>query len=97
MTAAVESLLRQWGVEPTIVFAGAGVGVALMPCLTVDLDDRRTVFVDVRGKLPPRGGDGAWHRDRYRPASSRAFVAAATPLSGRLENERSNPSRGGSA
>lgn len=91
----IEALLRGWGIEPTIVFrsddnatlqslVGAGVGAAFMPWLTVDRDDPHTALVDVRGKLPPRRVGIAWHRDRYRPAASHAFVESAIKVSDRL-------------
>lgn len=94
----IEALLRHWGIEPTVVFrsddnatlqslVGAGVGAAFMPCLTVDLDDRRTLFVDVRSNLPPRRVAIAWHRDRHRSAASHAFVEAAARVSAQLERD----------
>jgi len=42
----------------------AGVGVALMPALCVDMADQRTRAVDMSGKVPPRVIGVAWHRDR---------------------------------
>jgi molybdate transport repressor ModE-like protein len=94
----IESLLRRWGLEPTVVFrsddnatlqslVGAGVGAAFMPCLTLDLSDPRTVFVDVRTELEPRRVGIAWHRDRHRSAASHAFVEAAARVSAKLETE----------
>ena len=61
----VEEQLRLRGSSPEIVFrsddngtmqgmVAAGVGVALMPALAVDLADPRTRAVDMSGKLPPR-------------------------------------------
>ena len=49
----------------------AGVGVALMPALAVDLADPRTRAVDMSGKLPPRLIGIAWHRDRVQSAAAR--------------------------
>jgi molybdate transport repressor ModE-like protein len=96
--AEIESLVRQWGLEPVVVFrsddnatlqslVAAGVGAAFMPCLTVDPRDRRTVFVDVRDELPPRRVGIAWHRDRYRSTASQAFVEAASRVAANLEGE----------
>lgn len=92
----IEFLLRRWNVEPKIVFrsddnatlqglVAAGVGAAFMPCLTVDTHDERTVFVDVRAKLPPRRVGIAWHRDRYRSTASHSFVEEAARLARTLE------------
>jgi molybdate transport repressor ModE-like protein len=94
--ADIESLMRQWGREPVVVFrsddnatlqslVAARVGAAFMPCLTVDLRDRRTVFVDVRDELPPRRIGIAWHRDRLRSAASHAFVEVASRVAAKLE------------
>jgi DNA-binding transcriptional LysR family regulator len=94
----IESILHSWGIEPTIVFrsddnatlqalVGAGVGAAFMPCLTVNADDPRTVFVDVRRTLPPRLIGIVWHRDRLRSPASRAFVEAAHKVCSQLESE----------
>jgi DNA-binding transcriptional LysR family regulator len=94
----IESLLRNRGLEPVVVFrsddnatlqslVAAGVGAAFMPCLTVDLRDPRTVFVDVREQLPPRRVGIAWHRDRHRSAASHAFVEAASGVGAKLEAE----------
>jgi DNA-binding transcriptional LysR family regulator len=94
----IEALLRQWGLEPVVVFrsddnatlqslVAARVGAAFMPCLTIDPRDPRTVFVDVREQLPPRRVGIAWHRDRHRSAASHAFVEAASRVGAELEAE----------
>jgi len=94
----IESLLRRRGVEPKIVFrsddnatlqglVAAGFGAAFMPCLTLDVDDERTVFVDVRAKLPPRRIGIAWHRDRFRSPASHAFVEEAATVARQLESQ----------
>jgi DNA-binding transcriptional LysR family regulator len=93
--AEIAALLREWGIEPTVVFrsddnatlqalVGAGVGAAFMPWLTVDRDDPSTALVDVSGKLPSRRVAIAWHRDRHRSPASHAFVEAAVKVSAAL-------------
>ncbi|MFY9580922.1 MAG: LysR family transcriptional regulator, partial [Gaiellaceae bacterium] len=51
----------------------AGVGMALVPRLTMDAQDESTELIDLP-KLPPRVIALAWHRDRYRTPAARAFV-----------------------
>jgi DNA-binding transcriptional LysR family regulator len=87
-------LLRGTGKEPRIVFrsdhnetvqgiAAAGMGVALVPRLTVDEDDRRVVVIELGDRIPPRLIAIAWHRDRLQTRAARAFVEAAQALSAR--------------
>jgi molybdate transport repressor ModE-like protein len=64
----------------------AGVGVALVPRLTVDADDETTDVVELQ-KLPPRLIAIGWHRDRYRTPAARAFVETAQAVCAELENE----------
>jgi len=79
------------GVQPDIVFrsddngtvqgmVAAGVGVAVMPVLAVDLAEPRTVAVDMSGKLPPRLIGIAWHRDRVRTAAAQGFIDLAAEV-----------------
>ena len=55
----------------------AGVGVALMPLLAVDMGDPRTRAVDMSGKVPPRLIGVAWHRDRVQSVAARSFIELA--------------------
>ena len=64
----------------------AGVGVALVPRLTVDESDETTAILDMP-KIPPRMIALAWHRDRYRNAAARAFVDTAQAVCGELQPE----------
>jgi LysR family hydrogen peroxide-inducible transcriptional activator len=64
----------------------AGVGVALVPRLTVDENDETTRVIELP-KIPPRILAIAWHRDRYRTAAARAFVETAQAVSAELEPE----------
>jgi DNA-binding transcriptional LysR family regulator len=92
----IESFLRHPGIQPQIVFrsddngtthglVAAGVGVALVPRLTIDWNDTRLVALDLDPKLPPRLIAIAWHRDRYRSPAARAFVEAAQQVCAGLE------------
>jgi DNA-binding transcriptional LysR family regulator len=53
----------------------AGIGVALVPRLTVDETDPRCVVIPT--EVPPRVLTLAWHRDRYRSQAQVAFVELA--------------------
>jgi DNA-binding transcriptional LysR family regulator len=64
----------------------AGVGVALVPRLTMDEDDETTVLFELP-RIPPRMIALAWHRDRYRTPAAHAFVETARAVSAELETE----------
>jgi DNA-binding transcriptional LysR family regulator len=64
--------------NPTIQgLVAAGVGVAVMPRLTVDVADRRIVVVDLPAGFPSRVVAIARHRDRYYSPAARAFIETA--------------------
>lgn len=56
---------------------GAGVGVAVVPRLAVDVNDQATKVLDLDGLVPPRRIALVWHRDRFRSPAARAFAATA--------------------
>jgi molybdate transport repressor ModE-like protein len=98
----VETRLRDAGAEPQIVFrsddngtiqglVAAGVGVALVPLLTVDTGDEGTAVLSL-ADVPPRRIGIAWHRDRYRSPAARAFVDLARDVCARVEAEQSGRS-----
>jgi len=64
----------------------AGVGVALVPGLTMDPQDETTVLLELP-KVPPRVIALAWHRDRYRTPTARSFVETAQAVSAELSRE----------
>jgi DNA-binding transcriptional LysR family regulator len=83
-----EASLRAAGIEPHFAFrsddnptvqglVAAGMGIAVMPALTVDKTDSRVRVVDLGDTLPPRLIAIARHRDRYHSPASRAFVETA--------------------
>jgi DNA-binding transcriptional LysR family regulator len=95
-TQRVEERLRQAGREPQIVFrsddngtiqglVAAGVGVAIVPRLTIDQGDRSIAVVELGERVPPRLLGIAWHRDRRRTPAAEAFVALAQELTAGLE------------
>jgi DNA-binding transcriptional LysR family regulator len=92
----VEAQLRAAGVEPNFVFrsddngtiqglVGAGVGIALMPRLTVEPTDETVQIVDIGSRMMPRLIGIAWHRDRYQSPALRAFVETARAVCSALE------------
>jgi DNA-binding transcriptional LysR family regulator len=90
-TQRVEDRLRHAGREPHIAFrsddngtvqglVAAGVGIAIVPRLTVDEADEAVSVVDLGDRVPPRLVGIAWHRDRLRTPASEAFVELARAL-----------------
>jgi DNA-binding transcriptional LysR family regulator len=64
----------------------AGVGVALVPGLTMDPQDEATQLLELP-KVPPRLIAIAWHRDRYRTPAARSFVETAQTVCAELSRE----------
>jgi DNA-binding transcriptional LysR family regulator len=90
-TQRVEDRLRHAGRDPRIVFrsddngtvqglVAAGVGIAIVPRLTVDETDESIEVVDLGDRVPPRLIGIAWHRDRRRTRAAEAFVECAQQL-----------------
>jgi DNA-binding transcriptional LysR family regulator len=95
-TGAAEDYLRANGGNPQWVFRSddnttvqalvvAGIGMALVPRLTVDETDPKTAIVET--EVPPRVLSLAWHRDRYRSAAQVAFVELARQVCMELQQE----------
>jgi DNA-binding transcriptional LysR family regulator len=93
----VENRFRDAGLEPRIVFrsddngtiqglVAAGVGIALVPLLTVEPAQEGTAVLAL-ADVPPRRIGIAWHRDRYRSPAMRAFVENAQSVCSRVEEE----------
>jgi DNA-binding transcriptional LysR family regulator len=92
----VEDRLRHAGRDPHIVFrsddngtvqglVAAGVGIAIVPRLTVDETDESIEVVDLGDRVPPRLIGIAWHRDRRRTRAAEAFVEHARQLTAALD------------
>jgi molybdate transport repressor ModE-like protein len=86
----IETAMRRAGREPNVVFrsddngtvqglVAAGIGVALVPRLTLQATDGSLEVIEMPS-LPPRLIGIAWHRDRYRTPAARAFVETAHEL-----------------
>lgn len=87
-TQRVEERLRLAGREPEVVFrsddngtvqalVAAGVGVALVPRLTVDPADESITVIDLGDRVPPRIIGVAWHADRQLTPAARMFTQVA--------------------
>jgi len=87
---AVEAAFHAAGLDPDVVFrsgesatlqglVGAGVGAAIVPRLTVDLNDPTIVARPLTG-IRPRCIGLAWHAERHRPAAARSFVEVARAI-----------------
>jgi molybdate transport repressor ModE-like protein len=87
-TAILADQLRTTGREPKFVFrsddngivqglAAAGVGIAVVPQLTVDENDESVAVIQLGPKMAPRIVGIAWHADRYHSAAAVAFVDTA--------------------
>src|SRR5438132_309735 len=63
----------------------AGLGFALAPLLAVDETDPRVRLHQLVEPVPPRVLIVVWHRDRYRPPASTAFVETAVTVAARIE------------
>ncbi|MGZ4202928.1 MAG: LysR family transcriptional regulator [Thermoleophilaceae bacterium] len=92
----VEERLRTAGVEPRMAFrsddnatlqamVATGMGIALVPRLTVNEADSRVAVIELGERVPPRLIGLAWHRDRYRSPAALAFVEAALELCAELQ------------
>ena len=92
----VEETLRGEGVEPRVGFrsddngtvqnlVAAGLGVALVPRLTVDETDTRIRVLPTDPAIPPRRIAVAWHRDRHGSPAARAFVELAQRVCAELQ------------
>jgi DNA-binding transcriptional LysR family regulator len=84
----IEAAFRAEGLEPNWAFrsndnptvqalVAAGVGVAVMPRLTINADDPRIAIVELGDAVTPRLIGIAQHRDRYSSPAARAFVQTA--------------------
>ncbi|MCC6438498.1 MAG: LysR family transcriptional regulator [Acidimicrobiales bacterium] len=90
-----ESGLRSVGLEPTYVFRSndngtvaamvrAGMGVAILPLLCVDLEDRRIELHPLEPVIPGRTVALAWRTDRTLGAAAQQFIAVTVEVCGSL-------------
>jgi DNA-binding transcriptional LysR family regulator len=90
-TVLLESYFHGVGLRPEFVFrsddngtvqamVAAGMGVAVMPRLTVNHADAATAVVELRDTVPPRRIVLVSHRDRYRSAAALSFTDLAVEV-----------------
>ena len=92
----VEAYLRARGIELTVVFrsddnmtvqamVAAGVGVALVPRLSMLPPREEVALVDLGTRLPPRTLGIIWHKDRFQSPAMSAFVQVSTEVCTELQ------------
>jgi DNA-binding transcriptional LysR family regulator len=75
--------------NPTVQgFITAGLAYGLLPLLTLNLSDPRTVVVPLDPPVAPRRVGLAWHRERRAPAALAALVDAAVEVCAEVEATR---------
>ena len=75
--------------NPTVQgFIGAGLASGLLPLLTLNLADPRTVVVPLDPPVPPRRLALGWHRGRRAPAALAAFAAVAVDVCTQVEDDQ---------
>jgi DNA-binding transcriptional LysR family regulator len=93
--AMLERGLRGAGVDPSYVFrtndnsavvamVRAGMGMAVVPLLAVDLHDTRVAVRPLDPPIPPRHISLAWHRHRTRAPATDHFIELAWELTADL-------------
>ncbi|MFL5953576.1 MAG: LysR family transcriptional regulator [Gaiellaceae bacterium] len=86
-----ESAVRATGREATFTFrtddngtvqgmVAAGIGIAVLPRLSVDATDQRVAVLELGNRVPPRLISIVRHRDRYHSPAARAFVETALAI-----------------
>lgn len=91
----LESSLRRFGFEPQIVLrssdnatvqglVAAGLGVAIVPLLTVDENDPKVVIRQIDPPVPSRTIVVANHPDRYLSPAAEAFLDTARQVGAEL-------------
>lgn len=99
----IDARLRHHSVEPDVVFrtndntavtamVRAGMGMAVMPLLAVDVDDPRLSVHRLDPPLPPRHVALAWQRDRTLSPAARLFVELALEVTAPLADRPLVPS-----
>jgi DNA-binding transcriptional LysR family regulator len=90
-TSLAESELGLRGVEVAVSFrsddngtvqglVGSGFGAALVPLLTVDVNDDRVRVLELEPEIPQRQIALAWHGDRHRSPAALAFLDVAAEV-----------------
>jgi DNA-binding transcriptional LysR family regulator len=66
-------------------YAAAGLGVAFMPRLSVNYDDRRTTVIELGDLIPARQIAVAWHSERATSEAAQALIRIAAEFGACLE------------
>jgi DNA-binding transcriptional LysR family regulator len=87
----IEAYLRARGIEFTVVFrsddnmtvqamVAAGVGMALVPRLSMLPPSEEVALVDLGARLPPRVLGLIWHKDRFQSPAAADFIRVSTEV-----------------
>lgn len=68
-------------------YAAAGLGVALMPRLSVNFDDPRTVVIGLGDLVAPRQIAAAWHSERTVSEAAKVLMELAIEICTRFEGD----------
>lgn len=90
----IDAHFRGGGLNPDYVYrtdengtvhelVAAGLGIGIVPELTVNPRDERVTTVPLDPQVRPRTIVLAWHQDRYQPPAAAAFIEHATTLCAR--------------
>jgi DNA-binding transcriptional LysR family regulator len=78
-------------------FVAAGLGVALMPLLAVNIHDPRTDVIDLADLIPPREIAIAWHTDRGMTAPVEEFAGLVVQIGSAIHDHTRRKRPGESA
>lgn len=92
----IEAYLHARGIELNVVFhsddnmtvqamVAAGVGIALVPRLSMLPTGPDITLIGVDARLPPRVLGIVWHRDRFQPPATSAFIQASVQVCAELQ------------
>ncbi len=92
----IEAYLHARGIELNVVFhsddnmtvqamVAAGVGIALVPRLSMLPAGPDITLIGLDARLPPRMLGIVWHRDRFQPPATSAFIQASVQVCAELQ------------
>ncbi len=92
----IEAYLHARGIELNVVFhsddnmtvqamVAAGVGIALVPRLSMLPAGPDITLIGLDARLPPRVLGIVWHRDRFQPPATSAFIQASVQVCAELQ------------
>jgi DNA-binding transcriptional LysR family regulator len=91
----IETYLRARGIELAVVFrsddnmtvqamVAAGMGIALVPRLSMLPPSEEVALVELAARLPPRVLGLIWHKDRFQPPAASEFIQVCMEICSNL-------------